>query len=87
VFAGLDRLFPTVHFIPKANPHFLTQVTTFSFDYTAVLNILALIIIGVLIYLNVKHPMMMHMDHGEHMGHEMAHTPEEASEHHVERHI
>lgn len=71
VFAGLDRLFPTVHFIPMANPHFLTQVTTFSFDYTAVLNILALIIVGVLIYLNVKHPMMMHMEH------EMAHTQEE----------
>ena len=87
VFAGLDQLFPAVHFIPRANPHFLVQVTTFSFDYTAVLNILALLIVGVIIYLNVKHPMMMHMDNSEHMAHEMAHTQEEASGHHDERQV
>lgn len=66
LFSGLDRLFPAVHFIPTVNPHFLQQVTTFSFDYTAVLNILALIVIGILIYLNKKHPMMMHRNHSDH---------------------
>jgi hypothetical protein len=71
VFSGLDRLFPAAHFIPTLNPHLLQQVTTFSFDYTAVLNILALIVVGVLVYLNKKHPMMMHMDHSDHAGHEM----------------
>ncbi len=63
VFSGLDHLFPAAHFISTVNPHFLQQVTTFSFDYTAVLNIAALIVIGVLVYLNKKHPMMMHMHH------------------------
>lgn len=69
VFAGLDRLFPAVHFIPVANPQFLQQVTTFSFDYTAVLNILALVGVGMLVYLNKKHPMMQmdHSDHAEHV--------------------
>jgi uncharacterized protein len=69
VFSGLDRLFPSVHFIPTANPHFLQQVTLFSFNYTAVLNILALIVIAIIVYLNVKHPMMMHMDHSEDEAH------------------
>jgi uncharacterized membrane protein YraQ (UPF0718 family) len=69
VFSGLDRLFPAVHFIPTANPQFVQQVTTFSFDYTTVLNILAFIVIGILIYLNIKHPMMMHMGHDMHEGH------------------
>ena len=72
VFAGLDRLFPAVHFIPTANPHLLHHVATFSFDYTAVLNLLSFVVIAILIYLNVKHPMMMHMDHAAHGGHDMA---------------
>lgn len=75
LFSGLDRLFPAVHFIPQPDPHLLQQVTAFSFDYTAVLNILALIVVAALVYINVKHPMSMHMDHsGHHMdasdGHE-----------------
>ncbi|GHO68179.1 hypothetical protein KSC_070710 [Ktedonobacter sp. SOSP1-52] len=68
LFSGLDRLFPAVHFIPTANPHFLQQVTMFSFDYTFVLNILALLVVGVLVYLNIRHPMRMH-SHGEHAEH------------------
>ncbi len=72
VFSGLNQLFPAAHFIPTANPHFLQQVMTFSFDYTAVLNILAVLVIAVLIYLNVKHPMRMQMGNGEHSGHAMA---------------
>ncbi len=72
VFAGLDRLFPAVHFIPTANLHFLHHVATFSFDYTAVLNLLSFVVIAILIYLNVKHPMMMHMNHAAHGGHDMA---------------
>ena len=72
VFAGLDRLFPAVHFIPTANPHFLHHVATFSFDYTAVLNLLSFVVIAILIYLNVKHPMLMQMNHAEHGGHDMA---------------
>ncbi|MBV9690177.1 MAG: permease [Ktedonobacteraceae bacterium] len=76
VFSGLDRLLPTVHFIPTANSHFLQQATTFSFDYTAVLNILSVVVIAVLIYLNVKHP-MMHMGHGAHSGHDIASMGEE----------
>src|SRR6266567_2860595 len=67
VFSGLDRLFPSIHFIPAANPHFIQQVTTFSFDYTTVLNIIALLGAAILVYLNRKHPMMMsHEGHGEH---------------------
>ncbi len=67
VFSGLDRLFPSIHFIPTANPHFIQQVTTFSFDYTTVLNIIALLGAAILVYLNRKHPMMMsHEGHGEH---------------------
>lgn len=69
LFSGLDRLFPAVHFIPTANPHFLQQVTMFSFDYTFVLNILALLVVGVLVYLNIKHPMRMH-GHGSHVEHD-----------------
>jgi len=67
VFSGLDRLFPAVHFIPAANPHFIQYVTAFSFNYTAVLNILAVVWIAILIYLNVRHPMIM--SHEGHMGH------------------
>ncbi len=67
VFSGLDRLFPSIHFIPAANPHFIQQVTTFSFDYTTVLNIIALLGAAILVYLNRRHPMMMsHEGHGEH---------------------
>lgn len=72
VFAGLDRLFPAVHFIPTANPHILHHLATFSFDYTAVLNLLSFVVIAILIYLNVKHPMMMHMKHAAHSGHDIA---------------
>jgi uncharacterized membrane protein YraQ (UPF0718 family) len=72
VFAGLDRLFPAVHFIPTANPHLLHHVTAFSLDYTAVLNLLSFVVIAILIYLNVKHPLMMHMHHAAHGGHDMA---------------
>ncbi len=67
VFSGLDRLFPAVHFIPAANPHFIQYVTAFSFNYTAILNIVAVVWIAILIYLNVKPPMMM--SHEGHMGH------------------
>jgi uncharacterized membrane protein YraQ (UPF0718 family) len=71
VFSGLDRLFPAVHFIPTANPHLVQQVTTFAFDYTTVLNIVALLGIAALVYINVKHPMLM--EHGGPSGH-AAHT-------------
>jgi len=67
VFSGLDYLFPAAHFIPTANPHLLQTVTTFSFDYTAVLNILAVIVIAVLVAINLKHPMQM-----DHSSHDMA---------------
>jgi len=63
-FSGLDLLFPSVHFIPEPNPHLVEMVTTFTFNYTAVLNILALFVIAILVYLNVKHP--MNMEHGDH---------------------
>jgi len=67
VFSGLDRLFPSIHFIPAVNPHFIQQVTNFSFDYTTVLNIIALLGAAILVYLNRRHPMMMsHEGHGEH---------------------
>lgn len=52
LFNGLDLLFRAAHFIPTANPHLVQNVTMFSFDSTAILNILALIAIGVLIYIN-----------------------------------
>ena len=75
VFSGLDRLFPAVHFIPTANPHLAQQVTTFAFDYTTVLNIVALLGGAVLVYINVKHPMMMAhggpSGHGDHAAHAM----------------
>lgn len=77
VFSGLDRLDPSVHFIPITNPRFLQQVTTFSFDYTGVLNLLSVVVIAILSYLNMKHPMMMHMGHAPHSGHTMASMGEE----------
>jgi uncharacterized membrane protein YraQ (UPF0718 family) len=63
LFSGLDRLFPAAQFIPAPNPHLLQHATTFSLDYTAVLNILALGVVAVLVYINIKHPMSMHKDH------------------------
>lgn len=60
VFSGLNHLFPAVHFIPAPNPHLVQTLETFSFNYTTVLNLLALGVIGFLVYLNVKHPMHMH---------------------------
>ncbi len=71
LFSGLDRLFPAAQFIPAPNPHLLQHVTTFSWDYTAVLNMLALIVVAILMYINIKHPMPMHQDHS---GHEMSHV-------------
>lgn len=68
VFAGLDNLFPAIHFIPAPNHHLIQQVTTFSFDYTTILNILALVGIAVLVSINRRHPMMMH----GHSGHDLA---------------
>jgi hypothetical protein len=50
-------------------------VTLFSFNYTAVLNIVAVIVIAILVYLNIKHPMMMHKDHSTHSEHDMASMP------------
>ncbi len=70
LFTGLDDLFPAAHLIPTANPHLVQSVTMFSFDYTAVLNILAAIVIGLLVYVNIKHPMKM-----DHSGHEMTEHP------------
>jgi uncharacterized protein len=71
LFTGLNALFPAAQFIPKANPHLVQSVTSFSFNYTAVLNILAIIVIGLFVLLNIKHPMSM--DHSSHEmpGHEM----------------
>lgn len=83
IFSGLNQLFPAVHFIPTPNPHFLQQVTTFSFDYTAVLNILSVLVIAVLVYLNVKHPMKMHMNHGAQDGHNMATMSENEMQEHA----
>ncbi len=71
LFTGLDRLFPSVDFIPAANPHLVEMVTAFSLNYTAVLNILALLVVGVLIFLNVKYP--MRMAHAGHTGHDIEH--------------
>lgn len=65
IFNGLDNLFPAVHFIPQPNCHLIQQVTSFSFDYTAVLNILALGVVVVLVVINRRHPMMMHGHHGQ----------------------
>lgn len=67
IFSGLDALFPAVHFIPAANPHRTRQVTAFTLDYTAVRNILALFVVGALVYVNVRHP--MRMEHGDHAAH------------------
>ncbi len=72
VFNGLDRLFPAVHFILAPTRHFVQTVTTFSLNYTAVLNIVTLVAIGVLIFLNVRYPMQMLMDHSMHDHHPMA---------------
>ena len=78
LFTGLDHLFPAAHFIPTANPHLVQTVTTFHFDYTAVLNILAGALVVVLVYINLKHPMTMgHSDQGT-SGHEM---PEHEMDH------
>ncbi len=78
LFSGLDRLFPAVQFIPTANPHLLQHVTTFSFNYTAVLNIIALIVVIALVVINRRHPMQMHMDHN---GHEMPGMDHQADGH------
>ena len=76
-FAGLDALFPSVHFVAQPNPKLLEQVTNFSFDYTFVLNIIALIVIAGLVYLNIKNP--MNVDHGgQHDHHEMQHEHDAA---------
>ncbi len=60
------------HFIPAPTRHFVQTVTTFSLNYTAVLNIVTLVAIGVLIFLNVRYPMQMLMDHSMHDHHPMA---------------
>ena len=62
--AAHARNFPIVE---GNTAHFIQQVTTFSFDYTTVLNIIALLGAAILVYLNRRHPMMMsHEGHGEH---------------------
>jgi uncharacterized membrane protein YraQ (UPF0718 family) len=85
LFSGLDRLFPAAQFIPTANPHLLQHVTNFSFDYTAVLNIIALIIVAVLVVINRRHPMQMQrMDHNGHEMPGMDHQPDGHDGHAVE---
>ena len=80
IFSGLDHLAPAVHFIPQANHHFLATVETFSFNYTAVLNILAVLVIGVLVYLNRRHPMQMEHAHMGEMGHAAGHPVSDVHE-------
>jgi hypothetical protein len=70
LFTGLDRLFPSVDFVPTANPHLVEMVTAFSLNYTVVLNMLALLVVGVLIFLNVKYPMQQ----VSHAGHDIGHA-------------
>ncbi len=62
IFSGLSAVLPAAHLIPAANPHFVHRVTTFSWDYTAVLNIVSALVIAILVYLNVRHPMAMGRD-------------------------
>ncbi|HUY77297.1 MAG TPA: permease [Ktedonobacterales bacterium] len=62
LFAGLNRLFPSVQLIPQPNHHLIQMVEHISFNYTTILNIIALLLVGGLIYLNVKHPMRMGHD-------------------------
>ncbi len=81
LFTGLDMLFPAAQFIPTANPHLVESVTTFSFNYTAVLNIAAVFVIGLLVFINLTHPMKM-----DHSGHDMAGHTRGESEHHLTEH-
>jgi hypothetical protein len=80
VFTGLDRLFPSAHFIPQPNHQLINMVESISFNYTTVLNIIALGVVVLLVIINRRHPMMhgheSHMttdQHGamEYMRHEM----------------
>lgn len=65
LFSGLNALFPAARFIPAPNPHLVETVSHISFNYTTVLNIVALAVIAYFVYLNRRHPMQM-----SHSGHE-----------------
>lgn len=57
----MDVVFTALHQVPKPNPHMLSMVETFSFNYTFWLNALAAIAVSWFMYLNRKYP----MDHGQ----------------------
>jgi len=62
----MDLVFKAFHQVPAPNTHILAMVTTFSFNYTFWLNVLAAIAVAWFIYLNRKHPMdHAHHDHAE----------------------
>jgi len=61
VFSGLDRLFPQVHFIAAPNHNLVQMVETISFNYTTILNVIALGVIIVLVTINRQHPMQHQM--------------------------
>jgi len=85
VAAGIvmDLVFTALHQVPRPNTHILSQVMTFSVDYTFWLNLIALAIVAYLVYVNHTHP--MHMDHSMHEGHAMAAMDHGAMEH--EEHV
>jgi len=89
LFSGLDRLFPSAHFIPQPNPHLVPTVEHITLSYTTVLNILALILVAALVYLNLKHPMRLahtaHTAHASHESHAMG-EPMDEHVHHEESH-
>lgn len=63
VFSGLNHLFPAAQFIPAPNHQLVQMVEHLSFNYTAVLNIVALAVIVWLVMVNRRHPMPMHGEH------------------------
>jgi uncharacterized membrane protein YraQ (UPF0718 family) len=78
VFTGLDHLFPAAHFIATPNHHLIAMVEHLTFNYTAILNILAIGVIIWLVMMNRRHPMLMHGAMGDHgaMGAQDMHNPD-----------
>jgi uncharacterized membrane protein YraQ (UPF0718 family) len=60
----MDAAFAALHLIPAVRPNIQNVVESFSFNYTFVLNVIALAFVGYLVYLNRKHP--MHHEHDCH---------------------
>ncbi len=71
---AMDGAFSALHLVPQPNPNIRHDLTTFSFNYTFVLNVLFGALAVYLWRLNAKNP----MDHGahEHHGHHDHHDHE-----------